>query len=75
MLAEATTTEISKAREPETFEENGDVAFEGGTVAGEARRSIEKRAKRPVLTRRNAVDFTKILGDILDNDDVKKKDD
>lgn len=75
MLAEATTTEISKTREPETFEENRGVAIEGGTVAGEARRSIEKRTKRSVLTRKNAVDFTKILGDILDNDDVKKKDD
>jgi hypothetical protein len=75
MLAEATTTEISKTQEPETFEENRGVAIEGGTVAGEARRSIEKRTKRPVLTRKNAVDFTKILGDILDNDAVKKKDD
>jgi hypothetical protein len=75
MLAEATTTEISKAREPEAFEENRDIAIEGGTVAGEARRNIEKRTKRPVLTRKSAVDFTKILGNILDNGDVKKKND
>jgi hypothetical protein len=75
MLAEATTTEISKTREPEIFEENRDVAIEGGTVAGEARRNIEKRTKRPVLTRKSAVDFTKILGNILDNGDVKKKND
>jgi hypothetical protein len=75
MLAEATTTEISKVREPETFEENREVAAEGGAVAGEARRSIEERTKRPVLTRKNAVDVTKILGDILDNDNIKNKDD
>jgi hypothetical protein len=73
MLAEATTTEISKVKEPETFEENLDVANEGGTVAGDARRNIEKRTKRPVLTRKNVVDFTKILGDIIDNTDTDDK--
>jgi hypothetical protein len=50
------------------------VANEGGTVAGDARRNIEKHTGRPVITQKNAVDFTKILGDILDNDDIKKKD-
>jgi hypothetical protein len=66
MLAEATTTEISKVKEPETFEENLDVANEGGTVAGDARRNIEKRTGRPVISRKNAVDFTKVLGAVID---------
>ena len=40
MLAEATTTELSKAREPETFEDNRNVAVEGGAIAGRARMDI-----------------------------------
>lgn len=43
MLAEATTTEISKQREPETFAENIKVAREGGEAAGEARKAVEAR--------------------------------
>jgi hypothetical protein len=41
MLAEATTTEISKEKKPETFDENKEVAGEGGSVAGNTRRDIE----------------------------------
>jgi hypothetical protein len=67
MLAEATTTEISKVKEPETFEDNLGVANEGGTVAGDARRNIEKRTGRSVITQKNAVDFTKVLGAIIDD--------
>ena len=40
MLAEATTTEISKQKKPETFEENWMVAIEGGEAAGEARLAV-----------------------------------
>ncbi len=73
MLAEATTTEISKAKEPQTFEENRSVAIEGGSVAGEARESIERRTGQPVITAKNAVDFTaliqKVVEDIDDDDD------
>jgi hypothetical protein len=67
MLAEATTTEISKAKIPETFEENRQVAMEGGNVAGEARRNIEQRSGRPVLTPKNALDFSKVLGAIIES--------
>jgi predicted transcriptional regulator len=73
MLAEATTTELSKVREPENFEENREVAIEGGGVAGDARRNIEKRSGRPVITPKNAVDFTKILDAVLDDDSKNKK--
>ena len=69
MLAEATTTEISKAKEPETFEDSRLIAEEGGSVAGEARRSIEQRSGRPVITPKNALDFTKVLGKIIEGGD------
>lgn len=65
MLAEATTTELSKSKEPETFTENLEVAIEGGTVAGNARRSIEERSGRPVVTSKNTVDFTRVLGAVI----------
>lgn len=65
MLAEATTTEISKAKEPESFEDSRRTAQEGGSVAGEAQRNIEQRSGRPVITQKNAVDFTKVLGAII----------
>jgi len=71
MLAEATTTEISKAKEPETFEDSRLIAEEGGSVAGEARRNIEQRSGRPVITQKSAVDFTKVLGTIIETDGKK----
>ena len=66
MLAEATTTEFSKTNKPKTFEENRDVAKAGGNVAGNARRDIEKQSGRPVITSNNAVDFTNLLGTVLE---------
>jgi hypothetical protein len=71
MLAEATTTEISKAKEPETFEDSRLIAEAGGTVAGEARRNIEQRSGRPVITSKNALDFTRVLGKIIEDGDKK----
>ena len=73
MLAEATTTEISKARQPETFVESRQIAQEGGSVAGEARRGIEQRSGRPVITQKNAVDFTAVLGKVIDIGDKGKE--
>jgi hypothetical protein len=73
MLAEATTTEISKAKEPETFEDSRRIAQEGGNVAGETRHNIERRSGRPVITQKNAVDFTKVLGAIIETDGKKGK--
>lgn len=55
MLAEATTTEISRQRKPETFPENVDVAREGGDVAGIARLAVEERTGVPVITSKNAL--------------------
>jgi hypothetical protein len=66
MLAEATTTEISKERLPETFSENTEVARQGGRIAGNARKEIEATTGKPVITPKNAVDFTRILADVIE---------
>jgi hypothetical protein len=54
MLAEASTTEISKAKKPKTFIDNRKVARAGGTIAGNARRDIEKKTGKRVITGKNA---------------------
>lgn len=58
MLAEATTTEISKEKNPQTFADNGKVAKKGGEVAGNARKDIEERTEKPVISLQNAVDYS-----------------
>jgi hypothetical protein len=50
MLAEATTTEISKEKEPKTFEENKIVAKQGGTIAGNTRKEIEAKTGKNVVS-------------------------
>lgn len=54
MLAEATTTELTKAQNPQGLEENRTVAKQGGTVAGNARKEIEAQTGRPAITAENA---------------------
>ncbi len=54
MLAETATTEISQKREPKNFDENKKVAKEGGGVAGNARKEIESKTNRNVITGKNA---------------------
>jgi hypothetical protein len=66
MLAEATTTEISKKQKPETFEQNKRIARSGGAAAGEARAAVEKRTGDSVITPKNAIDFAKLIADIAD---------
>lgn len=61
MLAEATTTEISKQQVPVTFEENVKVAQSGGEAAGEARKAVEARTGVPVVTSKNAIDFSHVM--------------
>ena len=56
MLAEVTTTAISKQKKPETFNENKRVAKEGGQVARNARTDIEKRLGKSVISPLNASD-------------------
>ena len=65
MLAEA-TTELSKVEEPETFEQSKGVAQRGGSVAGNAREEIEAQTGRPVVTSKNAQDFRRVLGEVIE---------
>lgn len=66
MLAEATTTEISKQKAPETFSENTDVARAGGKVAGDARKAIESQTGVPVITSKNAAQLNQVVTDLLE---------
>ena len=66
MLAEATTTEISKQKAPETFSESVDVARAGGKVAGDARKAIESQTGVPVITSKNAAQLNQVVTDLLE---------
>lgn len=70
MLAEATTTEISKQKLPETLSEHIDVARAGGKVAGDARKAIEAQTGVPVITSRNASQLGQVVADMLEETSV-----
>ncbi len=61
MLAEATTTELTKTDHPEGLEENKETARRGGKIAGNARREIEAETGKPVISPKNAVDFSLLI--------------
>ena len=63
--AEASTTDISKATKPTTFEENRQAAQQGGEVAGIARKALESRTGKPVITEKNAADLQQLVTDIV----------
>ena len=67
MLAEASTTDISKTTKPQTFEENKQVAKRGGKVAGIARQALEAETGKPVITEKNAVDFQQLVTDVVED--------
>ena len=66
MLAEATTTEISKQKAPTTFSENMAIAREGGEVAGIARKAAEERTGVPVITSKNAAQLNQVVTNLLE---------
>lgn len=66
MLAEATTTEISKQKAPSTFSEIIAVAREGGEAAGIARKAVEERTGVPVITSKNAAQLNQVVTDLLE---------
>ena len=79
MLAEATTTEISKQKAPEGLRENVEVARSGGKVAGDARKAIEQQTGVPVITSKNAAQLNQVVtnlietsGEIASNDKPKE---
>ena len=59
MLAEATTTEISKEKNPKTFQDNKRIAKQGGTIAGNTRREIEAKTGKRIVTKQNAKQLDK----------------
>lgn len=65
MLAETTTTELSKAHRPKGFEESRIVARRGGKVAGDARRAIEADTGRPAVTAQNAAQLNAVVTDVI----------
>ena len=67
MLAEASTTDISKTAKPQTFEENKHVAKRGGKVAGIARQALEAETGKPVITEKNAFDFQQLVTDVVED--------
>ena len=73
MLAEATTTEISKQKTPATLSENIDVARAGGKVAGDARKAIETQTGVPVITSKNAAQLSEVVTNLLEDAGNKEK--
>jgi len=74
MLAEATTTELTKTTNPQGLEENKKVAKEGGSIAGNARKEIEQKTGKPVITSKNAVDLSRLIEDVVKEPLDKKQD-
>ena len=72
MLAEATTVELSKAHNPQTFEENREIAKRGGKYAGNARKEIEADTGKPVITSKNATELNQVMVDLIEN--ISKED-
>ena len=65
MLAEATTTELTNIHNPNGLEENKKVAKRGGAIAGNTRKEIEADTGKSVITAKNAVDFSKLIEDVV----------
>ncbi len=73
MLAEATTTELSKKEQPQSFDENIKIAREGGTIAGDTRKAIEKRTGDSVITSKNAAELNQVVVDLIEGIAENKK--
>lgn len=65
MLAETATKDIAEAKNPQGLDENKQVAQDGGSIAGDARKSIEARTGKPVITSKNAIDLGRLIGDVV----------
>ena len=67
MLGETSTTDISKVEKPKNFTENVNVARKGGEVAGIARKALEERTGKPVISDQNAAQLREIITALLEN--------
>ena len=68
MLAETATKDIAEAKNPQGLEENKQVAQDGGSIAGDARKSIEARTGKSVITSKNAIDLGRLICDVVKHD-------
>ena len=68
ILAETATKDIAEATDPQGLEENKQVAQDGGSIAGDARKSIEARTGKPVITSKNAIDLGRLISDVVKHD-------
>lgn len=68
MLAETATKDIAEATNPQGLDENKQVAQDGGSIAGDARKSIEARISKPVITSKNAIDLGRVISDVVKHD-------
>lgn len=67
MLAEATTTELSKVHQPDGFSESQKIARRGGRYAGQVRQDIEKDTGRPVISAQDATQLNAVVVDMIEN--------
>ena len=65
MLAETAIKDIAEATNPQGLDENRQVAQDGGSIAGDARKSIEARTGKPVITSKNAIDLGRLISDVV----------
>lgn len=68
MLAETATKDIAEATNPQGLAENKQVAQDGGSIAGDARKSIEARTGKSVITSKNAIDLGRLISDVTNHD-------
>lgn len=66
MLAEATTTELSKVHQPQGFAESREIAKRGGSYAGETRKSIEADTGRSIITSENAAQLNAVVTGVVE---------
>ncbi len=67
MLAEATTTELTKVHNPQGLDENKTIAKRGGQIAGDARKNIEEETGKPVITSKNAKQLNDAVVGLIEN--------
>lgn len=66
MLAEATTTELTRTQNPQGLAQNQTVAREGGEIAGNARKEIEARTGQSVITTKNAAKLNSVVTNLIE---------
>lgn len=66
VLAEATTTELTKTQNPYGLQENREVAQSGRKIAGDARKNIEAQTGKPVITSDNAARLNEVVTEMIE---------